>query len=54
LCGWFKRLGNCFFAVKVLAAVTAGVAMCLALSLADGLVCSAWGMLFVAMAEGRL
>jgi hypothetical protein len=30
------------------------VVVCLAQSLAYGSVCSTWGMLFVAMAEGRL
>jgi hypothetical protein len=40
--------------VKVPAVVPVGVAMCFAQSLVDGLVCSAWGMLFVAMVEGRL
>jgi hypothetical protein len=40
--------------VKALVVETMEVVMCLAPSLADGFLCSAWGMLFVAMAEGRL
>jgi hypothetical protein len=34
--------------------VLAGVAMCLARSFVEGLWCSIWGMLFMAVAEGRL
>jgi hypothetical protein len=41
-------------AMKPLTDVPAEVVMCLAWSLADGLVCSASGMLFTAMTEGKL
>jgi hypothetical protein len=47
-------LGSCCFDVKAQAIVQAEVVMCLALVSTDGSVCLAWGMLFVAVAEGRL
>jgi hypothetical protein len=54
MCGWFLRLGNCFFAMKVLGVAPTEVTTCLAQSLAEFSRCWTWVMLFMAVAEGRL
>jgi hypothetical protein len=54
LCGLFQRLENYCFGAKAHVVVPVEVVMCLARSLVEGLVCLAWGMLFVVVVEGRL